>query len=454
MLAVTWETGARTMRYPAYAQPKLDGLRAVFSGTTGEFTSRTGVRYNVPTIAAATRALLAAAGASAPSAPLDGELYAHGMSLQAIQSAVAAGGVTGGGDADARGGGPPLLAFWVYDVVNVRAPFSERAASLASLARAAARLPPAQRARVHIVDTRVVASEAAFCAAADAWIDGDGYEGAMLRSATGRYEAGKRSSHLVKYKRFADAEFRVVGFSTDRLGRVKWRCETSEGVPFDVSPAGAHADAIAAAATAASRVGAWLTIKYVGWTDSGKPRNATSLGFRDDGVVGMAAAPPAARPLALAARGTGKRGRSSSTGGQPAPPKRSRRSSSPAASSVPKGKRRSARPRAAPASSTTPTPRKRGRDPRRFAAADAAAPKTMAERRALAEHCGASTAFLQPDTLKYPIVPYAATSAPAGTGCTPSRDLVTRALVLSRMHHARDVTEAAEALLAASRGGR
>ena len=64
-----------------------------------------------------------------------------------------------------------------------------------------------------------------------------GYEGAMLRAPDAQNPTGARSAALLKYKRFDDADFEIVGatsaLGTD-VGFVVWQCATETGQTFDV----------------------------------------------------------------------------------------------------------------------------------------------------------------------------------------------------------------------------
>ena len=67
-----------------------------------------------------------------------------------------------------------------------------------------------------------------------------GYEGAILRAPDARYATGARSAARLKYKRFDDEEFKIVGATSARgtdSGCVVWQCATETGQTFDVVPA-------------------------------------------------------------------------------------------------------------------------------------------------------------------------------------------------------------------------
>lgn len=291
MLAARYDARAHAIRFPAFAQPKLDGERCLFTVATGAMTARSGKPVN----AAATtlRAELARVRSGADLV-LDGELYMHGgASFQDVTRAIRR---------DA-----PQLQYWVYDVV-MDAPFRERLGVLRRwYADNAAVLP-----HVVLVPTLEVRDTASLRALADGMM-AEGYEGTIVRNADATYQPGKRTDDLQKMKAFQDAEFRVVGWKRSTVGTVIWRCAVRPGVEFDVKPMGTNAENAAALRSASRRVGALYTVKFFGWTESGKPRMPTGVGFRDVADLpadASAAAAPSATPRA-------RRGSSSSSSKKP-----------------------------------------------------------------------------------------------------------------------------------------
>lgn len=258
MLAVAAKDWPPT--FPAYVQPKLDGLRAVYAD--GTFTSRN--QKPMPGGCSTLRAELARVAdvLRAVGAPLDGELYVHGMSLQGIQAAVRRD--------DAR------LEYWVYDFVDPTRPYAARLAVLEAAWAAFA----APLAHVRLVTTTHVESADAWDAAFTRALR-QGFEGVMWRAPDGAYACGQRSLSLRKRKNGDTREFRVVGFKQAAHGGVVWECETQPGGPtFGVVPVCSLVEARAAYASAPAQVGAPLTVFFEGWLDDGTPRNARAVAFR------------------------------------------------------------------------------------------------------------------------------------------------------------------------------
>ena len=109
-----------------------------------------------------------------------------------------------------------------------------------------------------------------------------GGEGIMLRRVESRHRGG-RSDDLLKYKPFDDAEAVVIGHNrgkgkyTDMTGSL--RARAADGVEFSVG----------SGLTDALRknpppIGAVITYKYQGYTNSGKPRFPVFLRVRSDTV--------------------------------------------------------------------------------------------------------------------------------------------------------------------------
>jgi DNA ligase-1 len=108
----------------------------------------------------------------------------------------------------------------------------------------------------------------------------------MLRHGNAGYEAGKRSSHLLKVKTFMDGEFEVVDWKEGR-GRYEgmpiFTCETEAGTHFDVLAHGTLEEKRALFRQASSCLGKMLTVKYQYFTktDEPVPFLPVALGFRE-----------------------------------------------------------------------------------------------------------------------------------------------------------------------------
>jgi DNA ligase-1 len=183
---------------------------------------------------------------------LDGELYVHGLSFQAVCDLVAT--------ASER------VEFHVFQSI--------RRGLDAEL------LPPTPGPAIRFVTTISASTDADVRLAHDRFV-AEGYEGAIIRNDA-PYQSG-RSLNLMKLKSFQCSEFETVGFCQGNgkdAGAVIWICETETGKRFRVLPSGPIEDRRSEFITASDRIGQLLRVRHFGRTDSGIPRHATGAGFR------------------------------------------------------------------------------------------------------------------------------------------------------------------------------
>ena len=268
MLAKSYDPLARPVpaSVSVVVQPKLDGVRMLAlvgrGGSIVRLFSRTGKSFDhlIAPMFGCSIAAAAAAGTL-----LDGELYVHGAGFQSIVSAVK----------NARSPLLPRLRYHLYDVV-MAAPYAARAAVVAAVAAKC-------RERVSAVPSVAARGAAEVEALMTRWTK-EGYEGVMLRDPAAHYESGKRSASLLKYKRFLDAEFEIVGHeeaSGKDAGTVVFVCTTKSKSRFRVRPMGTRAERARMLRDAPSLVGKQLTVRYQGLTDGGVPRFPVGVGVRD-----------------------------------------------------------------------------------------------------------------------------------------------------------------------------
>lgn len=251
----------KTYPWPATAQPKLDGVRCVAFrvGDNGvRLQSRGGKVYHVPHIEAAALKVMKRNGVSI----LDGEIFAEGLTFQDISSYV-----------KRQQADTTKLEYWVYDVPSPNA-WSTRAKVLNTLDTYPG---------VSIVGGTQIDSLEQLKAAHNRYIQA-GYEGAMLRLLEGKYEWGHRSSHLLKYKSFEDAEFKVVG-AKEGKGRLEgcavWQCETKDGTPFSCLFKGTIELRRQQWKDRKKYIGKKMTVRYANLSTEGIPRFPVGVKFRD-----------------------------------------------------------------------------------------------------------------------------------------------------------------------------
>ena len=181
--------------YPAFIQPKLDGVRCLFTAK-GAFSRANNQFMNVDHIDQALKPFFA----KNPTAILDGELYNHGLKddFEKIISLVKKKKPTDNDKAEAA----ELVQYHVYDVASMTiAPYSLRFNFIQDLT---------YTYPICKVDTQVALDfdEALKMHKKNLKL---GYEGSIYRSFEGRYK-GTRSWDLMKFKDFHDDEATIIGY--------------------------------------------------------------------------------------------------------------------------------------------------------------------------------------------------------------------------------------------------
>ena len=212
--------------YPAYIQPKLDGVRCVF--TKDGAYSRTGKEFkNVDHIKKALKNFFN----TNPTFILDGELYNHGLKddFEKIISLVRKTKPT----EEHRQEAAELVQYHVYDVPTMTiAGYSSRLSYLNSQVYNKVTWP------VMHVPTKVVLDYDEAVKQHKKYLK-QGYEGSIYRSMNGKYK-GTRSWDLMKFKDFEDSEATIVGYEVGKGKRQgtlgKFIMQADEGITFGCPP--------------------------------------------------------------------------------------------------------------------------------------------------------------------------------------------------------------------------
>lgn len=273
MLAHSFEgTKKSKFKFPADAQPKLDGVRCIASRDqdgTISLTSRQGKQWDIPHISKALNRWLP------NNVTLDGEIYIHGESCQRITSLAKSanpGGKSFKPESEA-------LEYHVYDVPVIEGddslPWEDRRVVLNDIRGGGHQIT---------VPTFRVKQEK------DLWdIHGefiaDGYEGAILRADHGQYLWGYRSSELLKVKEFEDGEFEVVG-ARDGIGKmaghIVWVCTNDYNEStFECTMKVTMAERRRMYKERTKYIGKLLTVRFFDRTDGALPRFPVGIVFRD-----------------------------------------------------------------------------------------------------------------------------------------------------------------------------
>jgi len=257
MLAHDYNKRGKSIVYPCFIQPKLDGTRMV-AMQQGLFSRN---RKAYPHL----EHILAEINQLPQSIILDGELYSTTLTFQEIVSLV---------KNTARQDKQGQIQFHVYDMISDR-PFDERYAMLQRLFSTHA------FRHLILVKTEECASETEMKAKHNEYV-ANGFEGIMLRNKKGLY-ANNRSIHLQKYKEFFDTECEIVGYKEgDGLekGCVIWMCAI-DGKEFACRPRGSREERQQLYEEGDSYVGKMLTVRYQEKTDEGLLRFPVGIAIRD-----------------------------------------------------------------------------------------------------------------------------------------------------------------------------
>ena len=265
MLAKVYEDCIKKVKWPWLIQRKYDGVRCTTVYDDGDVTLWSRKREQmvcVPHIIEAVAKIWAGPGYHV----LDGELFKPGWSMQKIASFAR--------QKKTPKPGYEQLEYHVYDYPCDGYDNLERDALLLHLPI----IPPLVRVPTYTAHDYEEAVKYH-----DEWVR-DGYEGAILRNPQGMYEEGKRSSNLLKLKRFMSDEFEIVSVHEGRgkfEGLAIFTCKTKEGKLFDCNAPGTFEERQELLKRADECVGKQLTVKFFGWTDDNYPRFPVGCAIRD-----------------------------------------------------------------------------------------------------------------------------------------------------------------------------
>jgi hypothetical protein len=247
--------------YPAYVQPKLDGVRrlATIDSETDQlkFYSRGAREFPVhEKVKESLEQLLLEFGESYEEQPiLDGEFYQHGKSLQAIGSIASTGG---------------LLIFHIFDVFFPSRTVDTKTKDARSVgdARSRGKDPFADRVHYLVAINKIIkAQKIDFVKVVTTKLIRDktemekfyinrirrGFEGIMIRNTRGIYLTSHgssgdklRSKNVIKKKETFVDEFPIVDYTSGTQGEnvhaIVWIGETEEGNRFNVVQKGVSID--------------------------------------------------------------------------------------------------------------------------------------------------------------------------------------------------------------------
>lgn len=262
----------KKLKFPVTLQPKFNGVRCMAYNVTGashqqvvRLMSRGGKDYFLPHIQEELQ------GRIPPNVCLDGELYAHGVSLQNIRSYI-----------ETPQTKSLMVQFYCYDYTELpptKAPWVDRHGLLQGWFAVNPDLEYVE------VSPNVFLPEGAtpenVWEIHDKWV-AEGFEGAMVRTMKGTYRMAAKSVDLLKVKAHEDAEFVVVGWCTGKDGVIKYKCVQEQGLEFEVRPMGNEKERADLLKTADADVGKLLTVRFQERSDLNIPIHGRGVAFRPE----------------------------------------------------------------------------------------------------------------------------------------------------------------------------
>jgi len=259
MLAKSYDKETNKVEWPCYAQPKLDGMRAL--GYTDKFISRKGKEIlNMDHI-------LEELNKFELNAPLDGELYAHGKSFQENMRLIK----------KYRPGETEEVKYHIYDYADPDMSFTQRLAVLTNLSNM---FGPFKY--IELVPTVAIKNEGELKKLHGRAL-GLGYEGTIVRWGDAGYKSKSRSSNLLKYKDFQDLACTIVDVipSTKRPNQGQFICRHDDK-EFGCGMKFSHEERENILINASDYVDQTAEIRFFEYSDDGIPRFPVCVGIRMD----------------------------------------------------------------------------------------------------------------------------------------------------------------------------
>ena len=265
--------GGKDLKYPAYVQPKLDGHRCIAICKNGKVTLWSRSRKPITSVPHIVHALENIGGLAGENFILDGELYNHDYkdNFEELthfirqQKPIA---------------GHEDVQYHIYDL-PLQEDYKDR---LLKLKNFFFNVPLPHLTPLRFVATIDVINEKEMMCNYDNFVE-NGYEGAIVRNAMGLYK-NKRSSDLLKVKRFQDAEFKVVDVIEGKgklVGHGIFICATEKGENnFKAKLVGELDNLKQYWTNPKLALGRKLTVQFQGYSRYGIPRFPVGLRFREE----------------------------------------------------------------------------------------------------------------------------------------------------------------------------
>lgn len=278
MLAQSYKDHAAKIKFPAYIQPKYDGIRCLAVIRDGDITliSRKGKEFKA--VGHLKNKITEALGypiiAGCPAISddltviLDGELYSHNMTFQEIISAT---------KRDTPSDKSGDIDYNIYDIV-LDEHYEDRFKTLQKMITPNSSIKLAPTHEVNSVEDILTHNTNNLRS---------GYEGSMIRNKLGHYEPDKRSYNLQKFKQFVDEEFEIIGAEQNKGNQVdqcSFICKVDNGGTFKVKMMGDAATREEYWTNHKDYIGKMVNVRFFEWTDSipEVPRFPIGVYIRED----------------------------------------------------------------------------------------------------------------------------------------------------------------------------
>lgn len=257
MLAKDFKKEERKVKYPAWVQPKLDGMRCLKNKNT--LSSRKAKEI-------LTMHHIADELIDSPHI-FDGELYAHGESFQRNMELIK----------KYRPLESETVKYHVYDVVHPELSFSDRLLLLENI------FQRNSVQNIELVPTFVINSKEELLEKHKEFLE-QGYEGTMVRWGDEGYGINKRSSSLLKFKDFQDIACKIVDVkpSEKRSDQGSFICSLEDGRTFGCGMRFSHEERQNIINNPQDYIGSTAEIRFFEYSNEGIPRFPVCVGLRLD----------------------------------------------------------------------------------------------------------------------------------------------------------------------------
>jgi ATP-dependent DNA ligase len=285
MLALEMDSDKLSIKFPAFVQPKLDGVRCLVyrDNTTGMliFQSRSNTIYEPFAHLLTEFEALFASFEDSDDLIIDGELYTHGMAFEKITSMARR--------SKTKHGEVGELQHHIYDcfysgtknLEKNKIGYADRYAALSTA------FNKTSHTNLVLVETKLAQTlDDVYAFHTHYTTLSSPYEGVMIRGKDSPYKQQGRSKELLKYKMFHDDEFVVIGHHEGtgaHAGTPIFECasKVKKDKNFSVTMQGSIEGRKKMFENVKTYYGKKLTVKYQEITADGVPRFPVGLAFRD-----------------------------------------------------------------------------------------------------------------------------------------------------------------------------